>query len=83
MEYKSGYCQKRRCIDLEMGREYIVQPMNALKLKHRGRRCFISTLNFDHGGGIWVRFVDKESRGKVSPSDLIPTDGKYREYDIQ
>lgn len=79
MNVNSAYCSKRREVVLELGREYIVEPLNPLKRKHRGRLCFVDKLEADRDGNIWVRFVDKESRGKVYLSDLVPVDGNYEE----
>ena len=31
----------QRKITLEVGKEYIVEPLNPLKMKHRGRRCLL------------------------------------------
>jgi len=70
------YAGQTRQVRLELGREYIVLPVNKLKLKHRDRHCkLISLQESIYNGrpcGYWVHFLDNGRRGKVDAGDLVP-----------
>jgi hypothetical protein len=61
---------------LRIGKEYIIQPLNPLKKKHRNRRCIV--LDFvpvseSHPIDIVakVRFVDNNRIGRTELDDLV------------
>jgi hypothetical protein len=61
---------------LRVGKEYIIQPVNPLKKKHRNRRCIV--LDFvpvsdSHPIDIVakVRFIDNNRIGRTELDDLV------------
>jgi len=61
---------------LRVGKEYIIQPRNPLKKKHRNRRCIV--LDFvpvsdSHPRDIVakVRFLDNNRIGRTELADLV------------
>ena len=69
--------QDQRDVEIETGKEYIVQPLNPQKLKNRGRHCLI--LDFVPRSGsdandlvAKVRYTDNNRIGRAELSDLIP-----------
>lgn len=73
------YAGRTRKVRLELGREYIVQPLNKLMLKHCDRHCKLISLDESicngRPCGYWVHFLDNRRRGKVDGGDLVPSDG--------
>ena len=70
------YGSKERKTILTVGKEYVVQPLNPLKKKHRNRRCII--LDFvpvsdSHPRDIVakVRFLDNDHIGRTELDDLV------------
>jgi hypothetical protein len=63
---------KTRSVDLYVGREYIVEPMNPAARKNRGRTGHIAALGSDRNGRVQFRFTDTGRVGLVEPSDLLP-----------
>jgi hypothetical protein len=67
----------RREATLRVGEEYVVQPLNPNKKKHRGRHCvildFVAVSEF-HPKDIVakVRFLDNNRVGRAELSDLEP-----------
>ncbi len=64
-------------ITLEVGKRYVVQPLNSQKKKHRDRRCVL--LDFvpvsdSHARDIVakVRFIDNNRIGRTELDDLVP-----------
>ena len=69
--------QGQRDVEIETGKEYIVQPLNPQKLKNRGRHCLVldfvpvSESQPDYIVAK-VRYTDNNRIGKADLSDLIP-----------
>lgn len=63
---------KTRSVDLYVGGEYVVEPMNAAARKNRGRTGHIVALSSDRNGRVQFRFTDTGRVGLVEPSDLLP-----------
>ena len=67
----------QRDVEIETGKEYIVQPPNPQKLKNRGRHCLVldfvpvSESQPDYIVAK-VRYTDNNRIGKADLSDLIP-----------
>jgi hypothetical protein len=67
----------QRNIDIEPGKEYVIQPLNSRKLKNRGRHCLVLdfvSLSESHPEYIVakVRYTDNNRIGKAELRDLIP-----------
>ena len=62
----------RECL-LEVGKAYVIQPLNPRKKKHRNRECEIVGFVTDSSGHTLakVRFRDNGRIGKVDLSDLV------------
>ena len=65
---------------LRVGKEYVIQPLNPLKKKHRNRRCIV--LDFvpvsdSHRRDIVakVRFLDTNRIGRTELDDLVSVGG--------
>ena len=63
---------RTRSVDLYVGREYVVEPMNPAARKNRGRTGRIVALGSDRNGRVPLRFTDTGRVGLVEPSDLLP-----------
>jgi hypothetical protein len=63
---------KTRTVDLYVGKEYVVEPMNPAARKNRGRTGHIVALASDRNGRVRFRFTDTGRVGLVEPSDLLP-----------
>jgi hypothetical protein len=63
---------KTRSVDLYVGREYVVEPMNPAARKNRGRTGHVVALGSDRNGRVQFRFSDSGRVGLVDPSDLLP-----------
>lgn len=64
-----------RTVEIAIGREYVVDPLNPRKRKHRGRRCVITELADQFMPDVaTVRFTDglRGHWGKVDIGDLVP-----------
>lgn len=75
-----GY-QKRETV-LEIGKEYVVQPLNRLKKKHRDRHCvildFVPVSDFRPMDLVAkVRFLDNNRIGRTDLGDLAKPHGWY------
>jgi len=75
MNDKITFASSGRKVTLKVGKEYVVQPLNSQKKKHRDRHCMI--LDFvpvseDHPRDIVakVRFLDNNRIGRVELEDL-------------
>lgn len=73
----SGVGPRQRKVILEIGKEYIVSPINERNMENRGRRCLL--LEFvpyspDKTGDevARVEFLDNHRRARVELEDLIP-----------
>lgn len=65
--------QQHYAVRIELGKEYIVRPLNALKKKHRDRRCIVIGFIQDDTGvpiDARVKFLDTNRTGRVSIRDL-------------
>lgn len=63
---------------LDIGGEYIIQPLNPQKKKHRDRRCvildFIPVSEFHPKDTVAkIRFMDNNRIGRAELSDLVPS----------
>jgi hypothetical protein len=63
---------KTRSVDLCVGREYVVEPMNPAARKNRGRTGHVVALGSDRNGRVQFRFSDSGRVGLVEPSNLLP-----------
>lgn len=60
-----------RKVVLIIGKEYLVNPINKNKHKHRGRKCILIGISHDGYGVIGkVKFIDTLRTGKVEIDDL-------------
>ncbi len=69
--------QGQRDIEIETGKEYVIEPLNPQKLKNRGRHCLVLDfvpLSESQPDYIVakVRYTDNNRVGKTELSDLIP-----------
>jgi hypothetical protein len=67
--------QKHQAVKIELGKHYIVQPLNVLKKKHRDRQCIVIGFIQDETGmpiDARVKFLDTNRTGRVSIRDLVP-----------
>ncbi|ERI04272.1 hypothetical protein HMPREF0083_06106 [Aneurinibacillus aneurinilyticus ATCC 12856] len=75
--------EKHYAVKIELGKEYVVQPLNALKKKHRDRRCIVIGFIQDDTGvpsDARVKFLDTNRTGRVNIRDLIASfEGKNEE----
>ena len=64
----------REAVVIQVGRKYRIEPLNPLKLKHRGRTCVILELDDDFmPDRAAVKFLEApRSRAKVELCDLVP-----------
>ena len=74
------YGAQTREVILKIGEEYVVQPLNGQKKKHRDRRCVI--LDFVPVSGARprdvvakVRFLDTNRIGRTELDDLVKPRG--------
>jgi len=66
--------EKVSTVKLIPGKQYIVEPLNPQKKKHRGRICTITGFEINQIGDtlkIKVQFTDNNRHGKVSVEDLL------------
>lgn len=61
----------RRRTVLELGAEYLVEPLNVLAKKNRGRRGTLVGFTPARDGRVKLRFSDTGRVGKVEASDLV------------
>ena len=73
----SGIAPDQRRVVLEIGKEYLVSPINRHNMENRGRRCIL--LEFvpyspDKPEDILarVKFLDTNRNGRIELEDLIP-----------
>jgi hypothetical protein len=69
--------QGQRDVEIETGKEYVIEPLNPQKLKNRGRHCLVLDfvpLSESQPDYIVakVRYTDNNRVGKTELSDLIP-----------
>jgi hypothetical protein len=77
IQVTSGFRHERREVEVEVGKEYVVQPMNPQKTKNRGRKCVILDfvpLSESHPNDMVakVRYLDNNRVGRAELSDLLP-----------
>lgn len=71
-------CKKKiRDVEIEIGKQYQVQPLNPRKLKNRRRQCLVLDmvpLSKAHPNYMVakVRYLDNNRIGKVDLEDLVP-----------
>lgn len=66
-----------RSVTIELGCKYVVDPINLLKKKHRGRTCMvIGFITDEHGtpSDVRVKFLDTSRTGRISMRDIVPVD---------
>jgi hypothetical protein len=66
--------EKHQAVKIELGKEYMIQPLNSLKKKHRGRRCIVIGFIQNEAGvpiDARVKFMDTNRTGRVSVRDLV------------
>ncbi|GEN33794.1 MULTISPECIES: hypothetical protein [Aneurinibacillus] len=74
--------EKHYAVKIELGKEYVVQPVNVLKKKHRDRRCIVIGFIQDDTGvprDARVKFLDTNRTGRVSIRDLVLPDSDRME----
>lgn len=63
-----------RNFKIKIGSQYIVEPINKNKKKHRGRRCIIQGFDYNvrnHPSKARVKFLDSGRIGKIELDDLM------------
>jgi hypothetical protein len=76
MTVVASFGSKQRRATIKVGREYVIQPLNTQKKKHRNRRCvvlgFVPVSEF-HPRDIVarVRFLDNNRIGRTELDDLV------------
>lgn len=78
--------QQHYAVKIELGKEYVVRPLNALKKKHRDRRCIVIGFIQDDTGvpvDARVKFLDTNRTGRVSVRDLAEASAEERETEEQ
>lgn len=65
-----------REVEIEVGKEYVIQPLNPQKTKNRGRRCLVLDFvpvpeSYPDDTVAKVRYLDNNRVGKAKLSDLI------------
>ncbi|BAU28109.1 hypothetical protein DFP93_101185 [Aneurinibacillus soli] len=66
-----------RSVTIELGGKYIIDPINLLKKKHRGRICMVIGFMMDTYGtpaDVRVKFLDTSRTGRISIRDIVPVD---------
>jgi hypothetical protein len=63
---------KSRSVDLYVGGEYVIDPMNPAARKNRGRTGQVIAVGDDRYGRVQFRFSDTGRVGLVDASDLLP-----------
>ena len=76
MTVRVSFGSKERKTTIKVGKEYVVQPMNILKKKHRNRRCVVLgfvPVSDSHPRDIVakVRFLDNNRIGRTELDDLV------------
>lgn len=64
--------RKSRSVVLEVGKDYIVQPLNVAATYNRDRRCTVVGFTDVKDGRVRVRFADTKRVGLIDPSHLVP-----------
>lgn len=72
VEARSGRCS--RTVDVYVGSEYVIEPMNPAARKNRGRTGQVVALSNDRYGRVQFRFSDTGRVGLVDASELLPLD---------
>lgn len=70
---QARFGRKIRDLNIVIGEEYVVEPMNPQKLKHRGRPCVVKGFVRDDIGTpvkVKVQFLDNLRPGRVDIDDL-------------
>lgn len=76
----------KRSVTIELGRNYMIDPINPLKKKHRGRTCMVIGFMSDSQGtpiDARVKFLDTSRTGRISIRDIIPMDYVDRKQKIE
>lgn len=63
---------KSRSVEVYVGREYVLEPMNPAARKHRGRTGQVIAFGDAKDGRVQFRFSDTGRVALVDPSDLLP-----------
>ena len=73
----SGTPPFQRTVVLDVGKEYLVSPINERNMQNRGRTCILLEFvaySYDKPEDILalVKFVDNNRQGRVELEDLVP-----------
>jgi hypothetical protein len=76
MTIMTSFGSKRRKMTIKVGKEYVIQPLNTLKKKHRDGRCVVLgfvPVSESHPRDIVakVRFLDNNRIGRTELDDLV------------
>jgi hypothetical protein len=67
---RAGACQ--RSVDVCIGSEYVVEPLNPAARKNRGRRGRVVAFEDVKDGRVRFRFFETGRVGLIDPADLLP-----------
>jgi hypothetical protein len=70
VEARAG--SKHRAVDVYVGSEYVVEPMNPAARRNRGRTGRVISIGDPHDGRVQFRFTDTGRIGLVQASELVP-----------
>lgn len=73
LQLQSRFGHRTRDLNIVVGEEYVVEPMNPQKQKHRGRPCVVTGFVQDDIGTahkVKVQFLDNHRPGRVDLDDL-------------
>jgi hypothetical protein len=75
----SGMPPHQRTVLLEIGKEYLVSPINDRNMDNRGRKCVLLEFvpySYDKPEDILalVKFNDTRRNGRVELEDLVPVE---------
>lgn len=78
MEVASAYGKARRRVILEVGKEYIIQPLNPRSTKNRDRKCillgFVAVSEYEPDYiKAKIRYLDNNKVGRAEITDLAIT----------
>jgi hypothetical protein len=72
MKVQANFGKERRKVTIELGREYVVQPLNPVAKRNLGRHVIVEGFTAENGGRVRVRFADTGRAGYEAPSNLVP-----------
>lgn len=68
--------QQRRYVEIRVGGDYVVEPMNPAARRNRGRAGTVIGIRDVKEGRVEFRFHDTRRVALVDPSDLLPLSGE-------